>query len=329
MQKGLWRISQKWAALSCVAILASCASKNGGNTDRQESDIALGDIPVESASPSDSQGHSSGQAYRKSKRPVIHSMPLRQGEHWLNSFYVLTSEQESWQSLSQKFYGRSDRAGLLQNWNLSTPLNSGAIVYYNSPFRPQDRERMLSFAEDFGQRAEAYVVRKGDTLSKLAGQLWGNVHAWPAIAAINPQIAHPDVIQIGQTIALPPFVNSESILATLKTQSSNFNEDAAFEADSSIAGSTHSADSAAPAASSEDAPRSPSDKQPHMPMRSSTLIVLAGIILILSSLIYLLWKKAQRAELEPVAYTEHATDELDKPDTMTKLSTLIKTKWKS
>ena len=47
-----------------------------------------------------------------------------------------------------------------------------------------------------------YVVKKGDTLSKIAQKKYGTVKAVKKILAANPGL-NPDLIKIGQTIILP------------------------------------------------------------------------------------------------------------------------------
>jgi LysM repeat protein len=50
----------------------------------------------------------------------------------------------------------------------------------------------------------AYVVQAGDTLWSIARQFYGNGHMWPDIYYANqPQIADPNVISIGQVLAIP------------------------------------------------------------------------------------------------------------------------------
>lgn len=236
------------------------------------------------------QQHSAA-GYRKSVRPAVHSMPVKDGSHWLNAYYFVTSESDTWQKLALKFYNRAEHVELLKTWNRTTKLEVGSVIYYNSPFRPQDREKILSFAEDFGQPLKQQRVMAGDSLSKIAGALWGNVHAWPAIAAINPQIAHPDLIQVGETLFIPPNVDSANILANLVNPQM---DDSLPEMNSLDANSQVQDDLGAGAAvtGTIESPTPPADSN-RSPLRTSTIIILAGIIAALASLIYFLWKRNQ------------------------------------
>ncbi len=282
------------AAFLAVVGLSACSSSKSGEASLSD-DSSISDLEGSQAGfdgASKNQRSGDGRAYRKSVRPSVHSMPIKSGSHWLNAYYFVTSDSETWQSLATRFYDSAQHAEFLKNWNQGQALKAGSIVYYNSPFRPQDREKMLSFSEDFGQPMDQYSVRAGDSLSKIAGVIWGNIHAWPAIAAANPQITHPDVIEIGETLFLPPTVNSSNTLAKL-TNSPNLNSlesqmDDSLpqldnDADTSAAASTASMDAEPPAG-------------PRTPMRSSTMILVAGVIMVLASLIYFLWKRAQQSD---------------------------------
>jgi nucleoid-associated protein YgaU len=53
--------------------------------------------------------------------------------------------------------------------------------------------------------AQYYTVVKGDTLSKIAKQYYGDANAYPAIFEANqPMLKHPDKIYPGQNLRIPP-----------------------------------------------------------------------------------------------------------------------------
>ncbi len=53
--------------------------------------------------------------------------------------------------------------------------------------------------------AQYYTVVKGDTLSKIAKQHYGDANAYPKIFEANkPMLSHPDKIYPGQTLRIPP-----------------------------------------------------------------------------------------------------------------------------
>jgi nucleoid-associated protein YgaU len=51
---------------------------------------------------------------------------------------------------------------------------------------------------------ETYVVRQGDSLSKIAKERYGNANQWPKIYEANKDvIKDPDLIYPGQTLRIP------------------------------------------------------------------------------------------------------------------------------
>jgi len=65
-------------------------------------------------------------------------------------------------------------------------------------------EDMMSVDRSAPQ-AHYYTVAKGDTLSKIAKQYYGNANEYMRIFEANkPMLAHPDKIYPGQTLRIPP-----------------------------------------------------------------------------------------------------------------------------
>ena len=53
--------------------------------------------------------------------------------------------------------------------------------------------------------SQSYTVVKGDTLSKIAKQFYGNANRWKQIYEANTdQIKNPDLIKPGQVLVIPP-----------------------------------------------------------------------------------------------------------------------------
>jgi nucleoid-associated protein YgaU len=56
-----------------------------------------------------------------------------------------------------------------------------------------------------GPPAQYYTVVRGDTLSKIAKQFYGDANKYPAIFEANkPMLTHPDKIYPGQNLRIPP-----------------------------------------------------------------------------------------------------------------------------
>jgi len=61
-----------------------------------------------------------------------------------------------------------------------------------------------STAPSPGATGQMYTVKKGDSLSKIAKQLYGNASEWRKIFEANrDQIEDPDLIQPGQMLKIP------------------------------------------------------------------------------------------------------------------------------
>ncbi|ATB27510.1 LysM peptidoglycan-binding domain-containing protein [Melittangium boletus] len=59
----------------------------------------------------------------------------------------------------------------------------------------------VTHAEPYG----VYTVKSGDTLSKLAKDIYGDAKLYPKIFEINKdQLKNPDQIKVGQVLKLPP-----------------------------------------------------------------------------------------------------------------------------
>ena len=55
------------------------------------------------------------------------------------------------------------------------------------------------------EATQSYTVVKGDTLSKIAKQFYGNANRWKRIYEANTdQIKNPDLIKPGQVLVIPP-----------------------------------------------------------------------------------------------------------------------------
>jgi hypothetical protein len=151
--------------------------------------------------------------FGKRRAPKIASKPFEKEGRLMNAFYLVRGSEENWQSLSKLIYGRSDRGDFLKLWNSNIVVRPGALIYYNSALRPDDSEQVKIFAEDFGLEMQKYEIKKGDSLSAIGLEKFGNLQTWKELAVLNPQLRSPDQIEVGQVLTLQPTVlDTQAIL---------------------------------------------------------------------------------------------------------------------
>lgn len=115
--------------------------------------------------------------------------------------------------ISQKIYGNMDQwreiAELtgLENPNLIYP---GDVVYY------QLTEASLSFAAAYENAPkQEVVVQSGDTLVKIAKNIFGDSAQWKSIWRYNDQVGNPDQLEVGQTLV---FVSFQDVMASIEAE---------------------------------------------------------------------------------------------------------------
>jgi len=211
-----------WALSLSLLGLGACSSTKGP-TD-SASDLSYADGPVEeSSSEGGAEGSLSpdgqaqavlqgGPAYRNSAFPEIASRAIAKDEYSLNG-YVFVRGERSWKDLSRLLYGRDDRATLLSQWNANAEIKPGAVIYYNSPFRPDDTSSLKSFDSDFGMTLTSVSVAAGDTLSSIAANVYGSPDAWRELATLNANgLTSPDSLEVGQSLQIAPATRDTSAI---------------------------------------------------------------------------------------------------------------------
>ncbi len=90
-------------------------------------------------------------------------------------------------SVSQMIYG-SDKTAELKKANPKLKNRNpkpSEKIYYNSPQRSADSEKMITYYEDNGITAETYIAQEGDTIQKVGKNLLGYDVAWKEIWPVN------------------------------------------------------------------------------------------------------------------------------------------------
>ncbi len=151
---------------------------------RSESVFESSSVPDQSTTVVDS-----GEVEKPKKANVplqkVATTPWKSGV-WFNTVYF-ARPGDTLTSISQMIYG-SDRTRELKKGNptfKSREVRPGDKVYYNSPNRPDDSSRMITFFEDNGIAPEVYVARPGDNIRKIAKDLLGYDNAWKEVWSSN------------------------------------------------------------------------------------------------------------------------------------------------
>ncbi|MEZ4750998.1 MAG: LysM domain-containing protein [Bdellovibrionota bacterium] len=135
-----------------------------------------------------------------SSTPQIPSEAFEKGGALLNRFYF-SRKGDTWDSISQMFYGSREKSLSLQTWN-GRRLRPGKLVFYESPSNRNDSS-MISYYEERGIRPESYALQRGETLSILAQRQYGDGRSWKEIAGLN-SITSPDTVKVGTQLMLYP-----------------------------------------------------------------------------------------------------------------------------
>lgn len=131
----------------------------------------------------------------------IADAPFNKNGVLVNAVYV-ARPGDTIESVSQKIYG-ADRAEELYTVNphfRSRPLKTGSKVYYNSPNRPDDNSRLLTYYEDIGLAPEIYVTKEGDNIRAVSKELLGDDRSWMEVWATNPDVESKGELLAGQQL---------------------------------------------------------------------------------------------------------------------------------
>lgn len=116
----------------------------------------------------------------------VATAPWKVGKVWYNTVYF-ARPGDSLSSISKMIYGKN-KSSELKKGNVtlqSRGVKPGDKVYYNSPIRPDDSGRMLTYYEDNGIAPETYVAKEGDDIKKISKELLGYKDAWKEVWSSN------------------------------------------------------------------------------------------------------------------------------------------------
>lgn len=117
----------------------------------------------------------------------VASAPWQVGGKWFNTVYF-ARPGDSVASISKKIYGSEERSEEIQKANptyQSRDVKPGDKVYYNSPNRPDDSTKVITYFEDTGMPAKTYTAKSGENIRAVAKKLLGYKEAWKEVWASN------------------------------------------------------------------------------------------------------------------------------------------------
>ncbi len=123
---------------------------------------------------------------RTSSLKKIETTPFQKGGQLLNAVYI-ARPGDTLKSVSSMIYGSEDKVKALKKANpsLKASLKPGEKVYYNSPQRPTDADKVITYYEDTGIAPEVYVSKEGDDLKAISSEMLGFKQAWKEVWATN------------------------------------------------------------------------------------------------------------------------------------------------
>ncbi len=115
--------------------------------------------------------------------------PFNRAGILLNTLYIVR-EGDTLKSIKDKIYGSNSSANLQQLNPTIKPnnLKVGEKIYYNSPNRPNDNNRMMFYYDDIGAQAQYQEIRSGQSIRKVAQDLLGHPRSWMEVWATNSDV---------------------------------------------------------------------------------------------------------------------------------------------
>ncbi len=113
--------------------------------------------------------------------------PWQVGKTWFNTVYF-ARPNDSLSAISTKIYGDESRVKELKKGNptySSRDVKPGDKIYYNSPKRPDDSTKIITYFEDNAIPPKTYIAKSGDNIRSVSKELLGYPNAWKEIWSTN------------------------------------------------------------------------------------------------------------------------------------------------
>lgn len=164
-------------------------------TETPATDSTLSSTPTEFASAPTEEVKKALPSLKK-----VNTETYRAGGQLINGVYV-ARPGDDFKSISQMIYGTPDKHKDLAKANswMKSP-KPGDKVYYNSPTRPDDKSKILSYYEEQSITPETYVTQEGENLKTVSEKLLGYPNAWKETWATNLMIESKGDLPAGTEI---------------------------------------------------------------------------------------------------------------------------------
>lgn len=160
------------------------------SSDLLSEDISVDDVDYGSYDQTADQG-TEAVAMKKSYIPVkkMRTVPYTKNGVLVNAIYFVR-DGDTLSSIGQKIYGSGSGVDFtIVNPHLKPGnLKVGQKVYYNSPQRPQDNSRLITYYQDVQAPAQTYSASRSENIRELSENLLGHPRSWMEIWATNMEI---------------------------------------------------------------------------------------------------------------------------------------------
>ena len=190
------------------------------STALAENNKSSDDFMLESGDAEDNDNESNYTDYVSASSPQpkkswvpLKKIPQTTWKHdgkWINAVYI-AREGDQLSSITSLIYGSVDRKDELKSINPFLKRREpkvGDKIYYNSPQRPNDRQKFSVYYEDIQQTPSTYDIQAGENIRKVSTQLLGHPDSWKEIWATNLQVESKGILD--QTVTIQYWPNSSA-----------------------------------------------------------------------------------------------------------------------
>ena len=195
--------STSTTSISAAATTAPSAGSGTSNTSATGAVGLAASQPYVGARAADSMPRAASHADREAVR--VAAAPS--GQHARGSHDVVYTVRpgDALMSIAEDHYGDQSK------WRTIAETNEHLVGRHGVNFLevgwklrlPDVPDRAKSTHKASAEAGDDYTVRSGDTLSEIADDAYGSEHTWPRIYHANPDIADPDLIQVGEHLTIP------------------------------------------------------------------------------------------------------------------------------